>query len=54
MKWMRSANIFLVRRPEGNRSLGSRRRRWEDNIKMDLWEIWWEVVDWMCLAEDKD
>jgi hypothetical protein len=40
----------LVRRPEGKRSLGSPRRRWEDNIKMDLQE----VGDWMELAQDRD
>jgi hypothetical protein len=28
-------------------------RRWEDNIRMDLREIGWEVVDWMHLAEDR-
>jgi hypothetical protein len=30
------------------------RRTWEDNIKMDLREIGWEVVDWMHLAQDRD
>jgi len=32
----------LVRKPEGKRPLGRPRRRWEDNIKMDLQEVGWE------------
>jgi hypothetical protein len=37
----RSAHRILVRRPEGTRPLGRPRRRWEDNIKMDLEEMGW-------------
>jgi hypothetical protein len=37
----RGAYRILVRRPEGRRSLGRPRRRWEDNIKMDLQEVGW-------------
>jgi hypothetical protein len=37
---------FLVGKPEGKRSLGRSRRRLEDNIGMDLWEIGWKHVDW--------
>jgi hypothetical protein len=36
---VRGAYNILVGRPEGRRPLGRRRRRWENNIKMDLWEI---------------
>jgi hypothetical protein len=36
------------------RPLGRRRRRWEDNIRMDLREIVWENVDWMRLTQDRD
>jgi hypothetical protein len=36
---VRGAYSILVGRPEGRRPLGRPRRRWEDNIKMDLWEI---------------
>jgi hypothetical protein len=36
-----------VGKPEGKRPLGRHRRRWEDNIKMDLREIGWGVVDWI-------
>jgi len=43
---MRNAYNILVGNPEEKRPLGRPRRRWEDNIKMDLREIWWEgVVD---------
>jgi hypothetical protein len=44
-----------VRKPEGKRPLGRRRRRWENDIKMDLWETgWWERVEWIHLAQDRD
>jgi hypothetical protein len=43
---------LLVGRPEGKRPLGRPRRRWIDNIKMDLLEIGFNVVDWIGLAED--
>ena len=39
-------------KPEGKRPLGRPRRRWEDNIKMDLQEIECEIVDWIELAHD--
>jgi hypothetical protein len=45
---------ILVGRPEGRRPLGRPRRRWEDNIKMDLWEIGFGDVDWIHLARDRD
>jgi len=44
---------ILVRKPEGKRSLGTSRHRWEDNIRMDLNEIGWEVVNRIYLARDK-
>ena len=44
----------LVRKPEGNRPLGRPRRRWEDNIKMDLQEVGCGGMDWMELAQDMD
>ena len=40
--------------PEGKRPLGRPRRRWEDNIKMDLEEEGRDCGDWMRLAQDKD
>jgi hypothetical protein len=34
--------------------LGRHRHRWEDNIKMNLGEMWWGGKDWICLAQDRD
>ena len=42
------------RKPEGKRPLGRPRRRWEDNIKMDLQEVGGGRGDWMELAQDRD
>jgi hypothetical protein len=49
-------NVFriLVGKPEGRRPLGRHRRRWVDNIKMDLREIGWDGVDWIDMAQDMD
>jgi hypothetical protein len=44
----------LVGRPEGRRPLGRPRRRWEDNIKMDLREIGFGDVDWIHWTQDRD
>jgi len=44
----------LVGKPEGKRALGRPRRRWEDNIKMDLQEVGGVCGDWMELAQDRD
>jgi hypothetical protein len=41
-------------KPEGKSKLGRPRRRWVDNIKLDLGEIEWGVIDWIGLAEDRD
>jgi hypothetical protein len=46
----RNAYRLLVGKPEGKRPLGRPRRRWIDNIKMDLLEIGLSVVDWIDLA----
>jgi hypothetical protein len=43
----------LVGRPEGKRPLGRPRRRWEDNIKMDLREIGIDGVNWIQLVQDR-
>jgi hypothetical protein len=45
---------ILVGKPEGKRPLGRPRRRWEDNVRMDLREIGWGGVDWIDLAQDTD
>jgi len=44
----------LVGKPEGKKPLGRPRRRWEDNIKMDLQEVGCGGMDWIELAQDKD
>jgi hypothetical protein len=44
----------LVGKPEGKRSLGRSRRRWEDNIKIDVEEVGGGRGDWMELAQDRD
>jgi hypothetical protein len=49
-----SAYNILFGRPEGRRPLGRPRRRWVDNIKMDLREIEFRDVDWIHLAQDRD
>jgi len=50
----RGVHRVLVGKPEGKRPLGRLRRRWEDNIKMDLQEIGAGCGDWMELAQDRD
>ena len=54
MERSRNAKRILVRKPEGKRPLGRPRRRWEDNIKMDLREVGCDLRDWIALAEDRD
>jgi hypothetical protein len=51
---LRNPYSILVGKPEGKRLLGRPKRRWEGNIRMDSREIVWEVVDWICLAQDRD
>ncbi|KAJ4445733.1 hypothetical protein ANN_12418 [Periplaneta americana] len=50
----RNAYRVLVGRPEGKRPLGRPRRRWEDNIKIDLREVGSDDRDWINLAQDRD
>jgi hypothetical protein len=45
---------ILVGKPEGKRPPGRPRRRWVDNIKMDLRESGWDGVDWTDMAQDRD
>jgi len=44
----------LVGKPEGKRTLGTTRRRWVDNIRMDLKEVGCGYMDWVGLAQDKE
>jgi hypothetical protein len=50
----RNAYRLLVGKPEGRRPLRRPRRRWLDNIRMDLVEVRWGDVDWIGLAQDRD
>ena len=49
----REAYRVLVGKPEGKRPLGRPRRRWVDNIRMDLQEVGCGHVDWIGLAQDR-
>jgi hypothetical protein len=49
----RRAHGILVGKPEGRRPLGRTRRRWVDNIKIDLREIGWDDVYWVDLVQDR-
>ena len=50
----RGVHKVLMGKPEGKRPLGIPRRRWEDNIKIDLEEVGRGCGDWMELAQDRD
>ena len=52
MEQSRNVYTVLVGIPEGKRPLGRPRRRWEDNIEMDLREVCCDPRDWIALAED--
>jgi hypothetical protein len=49
-----NAYRLLLGNPEGWRPLGRQRRRWVDNIRMDLGEVEWDDVDWIRLAQDRN
>jgi hypothetical protein len=50
----RNACRLLVGKPEGKRPLGRPRRRWVNNIRMDLAEVGWSDMDWIGLDQDRD
>jgi hypothetical protein len=50
----RGVHRVLVGKSEGKRPFGRPRRRWKDNIKMDLWEVGGDGGDWMELAQDRE
>jgi hypothetical protein len=50
----RNAYWRMVGKPEGKKPLGRPRRRWVDNIKIDLREIGWHDMDWIDLTWDRD
>jgi hypothetical protein len=50
----RNAYRLLMGKPEGKRPLGRPRRKWVDNIRMDLGEVGWGDAYWIGLAQDKN
>jgi hypothetical protein len=50
----RNVYRLLVGKPEAKGPLGRRRRRWVDNIRVDLGEVGWGDVDWIELAQDRN
>jgi hypothetical protein len=54
MREVRNVYKILVSKPEGRRPLGRPRRRWEDNIKIDLRETVLDGVDWIHMAQDRN
>jgi hypothetical protein len=50
----RNGCMILEGKPEGKRPRGRPRRKWVDNIKMDLREIEWDGMDWIDLGRDRD
>jgi hypothetical protein len=50
----REEHRILLGKPEGKIPLGRPRRRWLENMKMDLREIGWDGMDWIELAQDND
>jgi hypothetical protein len=52
METKRNTYRILVGKPQGKRPLGRQRRRWVDNIKIDLMEIGWDGMNWIDLAQD--
>jgi len=51
---VRGVYMVLVGKPEGRRPLGRPRRRWVDNIRMDLQEVGCGYMDWIGLAQDRE
>jgi hypothetical protein len=54
MREKRNVYRLLVVKPEGKRQLGRPKRRWVDNIKMNIAEIGWGGVDWIGLAQGRE
>jgi hypothetical protein len=50
----KNAYRVLMGKPERKRPLGRPRRRWVDNIRMDLGEVGWGNVDWIDLVQDRN
>jgi hypothetical protein len=54
MRERKGAYRASVEKPEGRRPLGRPRRRWEDNIKINLREVAWKGADWIDLTQNTD
>jgi len=54
MRKEREVQRVLLGKPEGRRPLGKPRRRWVDNIRMDIQEVGCGYMDWIGLAQDRD
>jgi hypothetical protein len=54
MREKRNTYRLLVGKPKGRRTLGRPRHRWLNNIRMNLVEVEWGDVDWICLAQDSN
>jgi hypothetical protein len=52
--WLRDIYMVLVGKPEGKRPLGRPRRRWEDNIKLNLQEVGLRGIDLIDMAQERD
>jgi hypothetical protein len=52
MEYVKNVNEVLIGKTEGKRRHGRIRRRWEDNVTMDLRETGWGIVDWINVAQD--
>jgi hypothetical protein len=53
--WGEEERVWVtVRKPEGKTPIGRPRRRWVDNIEMDLVEVGWGDIDWICLNQDRN
>jgi hypothetical protein len=50
----RNAYRILMGNPEGKRPLGRPRRRWMNNVRMDLGEIGWDDINWVDVAQERD
>jgi hypothetical protein len=54
MREIRNAYKVLIGEPEGRKPLGKPRRRWKGDTRMDVWEMGWEGVNWIHVAQDRN
>jgi len=51
---VRNAYKVLVGKPEGKRPLGRSKHKWENNIGMDIWELGYEIMNWINVIQYRD